>query len=146
MNRFKNTLNHEHSGIGGLYFLVTSALCAMIVFTVVSLSWSSQVIAMADNFGHIVALNTTVYNYVGKEAPHTVRTNPKIPIKSTGGLYDPLADFNKMIRDAGIATTNSTKVEVIWTGTKSYLQFGSFKTTLGDVITPHRQQSAIENN
>ena len=139
-----NLLKQEHRAIGGLYFLTTNILCALILITVLQLSWNSQVVAMADNLAYITSINTSVHSYLANLQPYST-TNPSIPIKKTGGYYNPKDDFNRMIRQAGISNGAST-CEVKWDGRKTYVQMGELETSLGTKITPHRQESIIEND
>lgn len=137
-------LNEEHEAIGGLYFLSVNILMSFILVICLHLSWSSSVIAMADNLAYIVSINCTVHNYLSNEAPYT-RINPSIKINK-GGTYNPLYEFNKMARDSGIMKSPATRIEVKWNGRRTQIQVGGFETVLGDMITPHVQNSTIENH
>lgn len=139
----KFILNEEHKAIGGLYFVSVNILMSFILVICLHLSWSSSAIAMADNLAYVVSINCTVHNYVSNEAPYT-RTNPSIKINK-GGTYNPLYEFNKMASDSGIMKIPATKIEVKWDGKQTQIQVDGFETVLGDMITPHVQNSTIEN-
>ena len=143
MKKIKTIFNQKHKGIGGLYFMTTNIICALIMVIALQLSWDSQAVSMADNLSYIVSINTTVHSYVGN-IPAFEKTNPTIAIKN-GGNYNPLADFNKMIKQSGISANGASQCKVKWTGSKAYVQIGSFKTSLGTEVRPHQQESVIEN-
>lgn len=139
----KKILNQDHKGIGGLYFIMTNIICAMIMVIALQLSWDSQAVAMADNLAYITSINTTVHSYIGN-VPSFNRTNPTITTRN-GGSYSPLNDFNKMLRDSGISRTGASICTVRWTGSKTYIQIGEFETSLGTKVRPHQQESTVEN-
>ena len=139
----KKVLNQEHIGLGGLYFVLTNILCAIIMVISLQLSWDSQAVAMSDNLAYIVSINSTVHSYVGNVDPFN-STNPSISMRS-GGTYSPLNDFNRMIRQSGISTSGSSVCTVKWDGHRTYIQMGEFTTSLGTKVRPHRQESVIEN-
>lgn len=143
MKKITHIFNQNHKGVGGLYFVTTSIICSMIMTISLQLSWDSQVVSMADNLAYITSINTTVSSYVNKMDPYEV-TNPVIYLNS-GGTYEPLKDFNQMLKDSGISTEGSSYCQVKWTGRKTYIQFGPFKTSLNTEVAPHRQESIIEN-
>lgn len=136
-------LKQEHRAIGGLYFLTTNIICAVILIVILQLSWNSQVVAMSDNLAYITSINTTVHSYLSNLAAYE-SINPSIPVKKTGGFYSPLDDFNRMIQEAGISN-GASSCEVKWDGRRTYIQIGELETSLGTKITPHRQESIIEN-
>lgn len=138
-----NKLKEEHNAMGGLYFISVNILMAFILVISLHLSWSSQAVSMADNLSYLVSINCTVHNYVGKQPAYN-KTNPVIS-KQGSGNYNPLADFNKMASDAGIAKEPASEIKVSWDGKRTTVQVGSFKTSLGDNVRPHVQNSTIEN-
>lgn len=142
----ENSLNKNHSGIGGLYFLTSAICCSVIMLIALQLSWDSQAVAMADNLAYITSINTTVVNYTIKNEDFNT-PNPSIP-KSNGGTYEPLKDFNNMLKDCGLSDSGSSVCYVTWNENKkqSTVQFGEFKTSLGTYVKPHRQESTIEND
>lgn len=142
-NSIINIFKEEHHGAGGLYFIVTNIICALITTMVMALSFDSQVIAMADNLAYIVSINTSVYNYLSQENNYE-KSNPSIE-KGDGMYYYPLNDFNSMLKSTGLTNSNNavSTVTVTWDGTYSTLQFGSFKNMMGRDITPHKQTSTI---
>lgn len=140
----KNLLNKRHKGVGGLVFITSSAIAAFIMAQVVSLSWGSSAIAIADNYAHIVALNTANKAYISNTQPFS-GTNPVIADNSRGANYSPLDDFNQMVRATRIAVQPAEKVSVTWTGRKATVQVGEFQTRLGLWVTPHKKVTAIEN-
>lgn len=140
----KNIFLSKHKGAGGLYFITVNIICSMIMLICLKLSWSSQVVAMADNLAYIASVNTTVTSYVSNVNSFT-STNPNIPNKK-GGYYNPLNDFNTMLKESGLSQTGTATCEVTWTGNKTYIQFGEFETSLGTIVRPHRQESIIENS
>lgn len=139
----RNLLKSQHKGIGGLYFITVNIICSLIMVIALKLSWDSQAVAMADNLAYIASINTTVHSYIGNLGQYQL-TNPSIPIKS-GGTYNPLADFNEMLKKSGISASGTTSCEVVWTGNKTYIQFGEFTTSLSTKVRPHRQESVIED-
>lgn len=140
----KKLMLEEHNGVGGLFFVTTNIICAFIMTISLQLSWMSQAVAMSDNLAYIVSINSTVHNYVGN-IPAYDKTNPAIPVKSTGKTYNPLSDFNNMLSQAGIARKGSSTAKVVWTGKATYVQFSEFETVLGSKVRPHQQESIIEN-
>lgn len=138
-----SVLFEEHSGVGGLYFVTTNMICAFILTITLQLSWTSQVVAMADNFAYITSLNTAAYSYVGGEPAYTT-TNPAIYIDSADTYYRPLSDFNKMLADSGIRTSPVTTCLVTWDGRRATVEFGEFNTILNVNVRSHRQEAIIE--
>ena len=139
----KRALNDEHRGYGGLYFVLTNIICAVITVISLRLSWTSQAVAMADNMAYIVSINTTVYNYINKEDPYT-KVNPTLS-KLDGTKYNPLNDFNQMARAAGVSTSNASTCTVTWDSHRTRIQIGQFDTILNVRVRPHNQESVIEN-
>lgn len=148
MKKIKSIFNQEHKGIGGLYFLITNIICAVIMVIALQLSWDSQAVAMADNLAHIVSINTTVHCYTSN-APafkEEIKKPDSSILTKYGVNYSPLDDFNKMIKQSGISSTGASECEVTWTGNRAYVQMGPFKTSLGTKVRPHQQESVIEND
>lgn len=139
----KKIFLQDQKGVGGLFFIFTSIAGALIMTVSLNLSWSSQAVAMADNLSYIVSINTAVHSYTSREEPF-YGTNPVIK-RTDGSFYSPLDDFNSMIISLGIASEPASSVFVEWDGKESFVQVGSFKTKLGNTVTPHRQSSAIED-
>lgn len=143
---FKRCAKHlgkQHKGVGGLYFIFSNIVAAVIMTTSLQLSWDSQVVAMADNLSYITSINTSAYSYISNVAPFNL-ANPSIPTKS-GGTYKPLDDFNTMLEYAGISADGASSVRVTWDGNKATVQFGAVETTIGTTIYPHQQESNIES-
>lgn len=142
----KKIMTEEHSGMGGLYFLITNFVCAVIMTLSLQLSWQSQVISMADNLAYIACINTTIHNYIGNKDSYDA-INPSIYVAARDGNYSPLADFNNMITSSGIATTSSPKCRVVWDKDekRTRILFESFSTILGSKVTPHEQDATIED-
>lgn len=139
-------LENEHNGVGGLYFIFTTIICAFITVMVLELSWTSQAVAMADNIAYIVSINTTVHSYTGNVAPFERDfTNESTISTENKGNYNPLNDFNNMIKEAGLSKEGSKICSIKWTGKGTYIQFGEFETSLGIKVRPHEQQSIIED-
>ncbi len=143
LSRIILNMKTEHSGIGGLYFILSSFICACISMFILNISFSSQVIAMADNLAYITAINSASYSYLADEPDYT-STNPSI-VLDDGTIYNPLNDFNRMLENTGVARTTCTSVVVTWDADAETckVQFGSFENNLGSVITPHSQESHI---
>lgn len=143
----KNILNKKHKGIGGLYFITTNIICAAIMVLALKLSWDSQVIAMSDNLSYIVSINTTVNCYIGNIDPfekEIKETDSPIKLKSGKG-YNPLSDFNNMLKESGLSQNGASRCKIKWTGNKTYIQIGEFETSLQTKVRPHQQESVIEN-
>lgn len=143
-NSLKNALTSKHSGYGGLYFVTTNIICAFILTISLQMSWMSQAVAMADNLSYIVAINTTVHNYISNVPSYTNVVNPSVPIR-TGGNYLPLNDFNKMLQQTGLSTSGTSSCTVSWNGRATTVQMESFRTILGTYVKPHKQNAVIEN-
>lgn len=141
--KFVNILNEEHNGFGGIYFLIINYLCAVIMSFCLQISWSSQAVAISDNLAYIAATNTLVRSYISNQGYYD-QYNPIINTKS--GNYSPRNDFNHMLQTAGLASGHVDKCRVIYDPNKHKIriQFGSFKTILGDYVTPHEQDTIIE--
>lgn len=142
----KEIMLQEHKGIGGLYFLTTNLICAVIMSLSLQLSWSSQVVAIADNLAYIACINTTVHNYIGHVDSYD-EINPSINVIATNSTYRTLDDFNRMINSAGISTSDSARCRVVWDdhSHQTRIQFSSFDTILGQKVKPHEQYSVIED-
>ena len=148
--KMKEALAQVHSGIGGLYFICTMVICSFIMFTAVKLSWDSQAIAIADNIAYITSINTTINGYIDNADDFSGTYNGYLP-NLTNHPYAPLRDFNDMLTSLGIVDgVGCDRLMVSWTNNSTYgqsvLQYGSFKTKIGSYITPHQQESIIEND
>ena len=143
--RVKRFLNQDHDGVGGLYFLTVNIICAVIMLICLQLSWDSEAIAISDNLAYITSINTTVNSYVNNKESFT-SVNPSIT-KNAGGDYSPLNDFNSMLAQAGISRGGASSCKVTWdkSGRKTTIQFSEITTNLNTKITPHRQESIIED-
>lgn len=137
-------LTKEHVGFGGVYFIIVSILCSFITVVALTLGYNSQVVAIADNIAYIVSINVTVESY-SSHCDEYQGTNLAIPCV-TGGTYNPLADFNKMMGDLHLMNSACSSVYIDWDGYSATVQFGGFENRLGSVITPHSQESTIEDN
>lgn len=148
----RKMLTDEHSGVGGMYFLMTMVICSFIMYAGVRLAWDSQAIAMADNIAYITSINVSVNGYLDNvKIPHGTY-NGYLP-QLTNHPYNPLADFNRMLKDAGLVSNSGAAlgevcqtVELDWDGKRTWIQYGSFRSTLGTRIRPHEQESVIEVN
>ena len=148
----KNILKEEHKAIGGLYFLTTNYLMALILTLSLQYSWLSQSVAIADNLAYIAAVNTNITYYLNNSS-YQDSHNPSITVQSDRSIYNPLNDFNNMIQSCGIAkdingnTSFSSDCHVIYNpATRSTrIQFAPFDTILGITVTPHEQQAIIED-
>lgn len=143
INSINNLFSKEHSGMGGLYFITTNTICAVLMLTALQLSWNSEAVAMADNIAYIASINCTVNSYI-TETPAFTSTNPSIK-KSKGGNYNPLQDFNTMLQEVGLSSSGSDSCDVSWDGRGTQIQFSEFETSLGTKVRPHRQESIIED-
>lgn len=136
-------LNRRHRGAGGVVFIFSSIIAAVIMTQTLSLSWAANAIAISDNYASIVTINTANKAYITNTRPVT-GTNIKIRDTANGGLYSPLDDFNRMMLQSKIMTQPASSVKVSWNGKRAQLNFGKFKTRLGLSITPHQKASYIE--
>lgn len=141
MNKF---MKIKHRGFGGLYFLTSTFLAAVILFFTFRLSWASNVASISNNLAYIASINTSVKNYVNKVDPYTSQVNPTVVNKSDGVAYSTLKDMQDMLKESKIASEVPNNVTVTWTGKQTVVKFGSFKDILGQEITPETQQSVIE--
>lgn len=137
-------LTKKHKGIGGLYFITTSIICAAIMTISFQLSWDSQVVAMANNLAYITSINATV-NYYVNDIESFESYNPSTQLNN-GENYSPLKEFNKMLKDAGLSQNGSSTCRVKWDGKETKIKFGEFKTSLNTYVKPHQQESIIEKN
>lgn len=137
-------LKIKHRGFGGLYFLTSTFLAAVILFVSFRLAWISNVSSMASNFAYIASVNTSVKNYVNKVQPYSEQVNPTVINKSDGVAYSTLKDMQNMLKESKIASVVPKNVTVSWNGKQTVVKFGSFKDILGQEITPETQQSVIE--
>lgn len=133
----KKVLKEEHRGFGGLYFTFTAIISAIIMSYSIQLSWTSNVVSMADNFAYISTYNAAAYMYKN-QAP---------AMSYTTSISPTLDSFNKMLSDAGIGSGSNTVV-ISWTGYGSpteqlRLDFSSFKTKIGPDVKPHSQSVII---
>lgn len=140
----------HHGGVGGLYFICTMVICAFIMFAAVRLSWDSQAIAIADNVAYITSINTTINSYIDNADSYSGTYVGNLP-NLTNHPYAPLLDFNQMMVSLGIVEGGGCdRVYVRWSNMPTYgqsvLQYGSFQTKIGTWITPHEQESIIEDN
>lgn len=131
--------------MGGVYFVTTSLICSMILFATVRLSWDSQAVAIANNFAGIVAINISVNGYIDNVIIPEARYAGSLPF--TNHPYNPLEDFNSMMRSAGLVSHSGGSKEywASWDGKIARVQFGEFTTLLGSKVRPHLQQSAVES-
>lgn len=141
-NKCFEKLKEKHKGIGGLYFITTNIICSFIMVIALQLSWNSQVVAMADNLLYIASINHTVNNYIANTEPYDEQTYYPSENSDT---YNPLNDFNNMLKSAGLSKDGASECKVKWTGTKTYIQVSKFTTSLGTEVRPHQQESTIEN-
>ena len=141
----KKLLLSEHEGYGGMYFIISAIVCALLMTFSLRLSWESQAIAICDNFEKIVALNTSTNCYLSNYSDFN-EINPIISNVKDGRTYSPLNDFNDMIYNAGISDTGANKITVIWESSeaKVTLQVSEVTLNFGDSITPHIQEAIIE--
>lgn len=143
-----NKMKECHSGIGGLYFIVSMCICAFIMFAAVKLSWESQAVAISDNLAYIAAINIAANGYVDQVTLPAGTYNGDLPYPNHP--YNPLSDYNSMLRSAGIVDSSPlsgcTDCHLVWDGHAAQVQFGPFRTTLGSYVMPHKQESVIERN
>lgn len=140
----KKFMKVKHTGFGGIYFLTSAFIAAVIMFLTFRLSWASNVASISSNLAYIASINTSVKNYVNKVDPYTSQTNPTVVNKSDGVTYSTLEDMKDMLRESKIAATMPSTVTVTWTGKQTVVKVGTFKDILGQDITPEVQQSIIE--
>jgi hypothetical protein len=142
----RECMHQEHRGIGGLYFITTMVICAFILFSTVRLSWDSQAVAMSDNLAYITSINVAVNGYI--DNVYIPAGNYPGPLPFTNHPYNALADFNSMLRNAGIISgaDSCSIAQISWNGRNAVVQYGEFRTSLGSMIMPHQQESIIEND
>lgn len=146
----KDCLLEEHTGIGGLYFVFANTACAFMLGMILQVAWMAHAVAVSDNMAQVVAINVAVHSYANNK-PSFTQTNPNLVSNVSGFMYNPLNDFNQMLRTyglSGVTTNQSSQVVVTWNAASrtASVQFSEFETTMHSLVTPHLQQSTIEIN
>lgn len=146
-------MRQKHRGLGGVYFIVASVLCAFMMTTVLRLSYDSQCISLADNMAKICTMNVTTMEYLNRTSSYTNQHNPSISISSYSAFgepddtYNPISDYNNMLNSMGISSEDCSDVYITWNAAKktATVQFGAFKNNLGSEIKAHQQTYLVEN-
>lgn len=154
INRLKTEtsreIKHSHKGYGGMIFMITSLLSGITMLYAVTLSWNSNAIAMADNIAYITTVSTANELYTGNVPSFTKEDTNEIIKAPNGTIINPVGRYSDMLNSSRLikgATPNPTRYAIKWNKQKGTcsIQFQGFETTVGDIVTPHRQEAVIEN-
>lgn len=108
----------------------------------------SQAVAISDNMAYIVSINTAAKCYLTDTATFSSNNVSNVQIKDKSGkvVYEPNKDFQNMMKNMSIISSNP-KISVSWNkSTKTAIvQVEQFNTKLGKPIRPHSQSAVIED-
>lgn len=155
-----NILNRKVCGMGGFFLLTVVMLIAAIFVVVLNLARDSTIIAICDNFSHIVATKMAIhcYNTGIEDFDYTKSYVPEIEILDLyGDKYYPLQDFNKLMNDYNLNYISEPANKCIgsWDSTRNiatfqpgpmvtYYKSGVLFKTKNQIVS-HIQQAIIEN-
>lgn len=148
MNKINKTLNVEHKAIGGLYFIFTSIVCALIMTSVLKMSYSSQMITVMDNFAFIVATDCLTVSYNNDLDSYTVENGLIGPYGENSLYYDVESQFELLLSNyLSRSDINTTGFKVAYNKTSKTLrlQINTVEINRFDLkIKPHQQDVVIE--
>lgn len=138
--------NKEQSGMGGLFFLITTFLCAVILLITIGFSWLSTVQSTSNNIAFVVSMATTTYNYnTNQDSYHN--TTGIVKKNGRGETYNVMTAYNAYITEMGIAASGVEWVDITWdkpTKTTT-VKFGPFKANwFNFTVQPDPQATNIE--
>lgn len=140
-------LKQKRKGIGGMFFISVSLICAFIMTFVINISRQSTIISMADNISHVIATNLAIHSFNTSSSSYNLNGNPSVKT-ADGGMYNPISHFTEISKSYGFMKEAPKTCRISWNDKNKSLtlEMGEFVTDWGKTIKPHTQTTKIENS
>jgi hypothetical protein len=144
-------MEHKQSGMGGIFFCMTTLLCSLALLFIITISWGSTAQSTANNLAYMVSMASTTYNYNSNTASYTKSGGTEVAIKKNNyntDKYYPLNEYNTYLSKMGITKSGvkCSTVKIVWSkaNESTTVTFGPVSTYWGVTIQPDPQKTQID--